>query len=551
MNWKTISLLVKAYWLGNKPLSSALERLSFSKKSRSSRLLSVLIALMLMVMFGYFSLLLGLNYFSYQTLGMMIDQPRMGLFIASTLSFFAVLFFSFTSIRDFLYTAKDILLVRSLKVGDGSLCVSRLILLYLHYAPLYWFLMLPALVVGAFVQGIGVSYVLLSCMHLLLGPLLPLCVSVLVALALIGAGKGKRFRFFEEIAPMVLLVVMLVGISASFTRNLAQDSLLDFQYEEMLANLAPLLTALMSKLGLFVLQANQLFSFSAALLCAGLTLVCICITVVVVVFTYQANFSKLLSNMSTRSRRKGAYAWRANSQMAALFKRELVVIRSESSFMFELFGELFIPVILIVVYMLTGVMDEMAVIADTLKAFPFFPQVVLLVMLLVANLGMLSSTSVSRQGRMFCFDRLYPVTPAVYVQAKLLLHLCLVGLPNLLYLCLSLIFFNLSLFHLMWMIPLSLVLILLAATLHLGIDYHHPRLDWTLAQQAMKSNTNGLIGLGLSFVMEVVAAGFLLLPALLGIPFLSFAGLLLVLGLLLLRYTYRVTVKQAAQALAK
>ncbi|MDD4038030.1 MAG: hypothetical protein PHF06_06540 [Sphaerochaeta sp.] len=551
MSWRTIYLLVKAYWLGNKPIASALERLSFQRKGSRSSLLSVVIGLMLLVMFVYFSLLLGLNYYSYQTLGLLIDQPLMGLFIASALSFFGLLLFSFTSIHDFLYTAKDILMVRTLKVGDASASLSRLILLYLHYAPLYWFLTLPALVVGSFIQGVSISYVLYSLLYLLFGPILPLCCSVLVALILIGASRGKRFRFLEEIAPMILLVLFIVGISASFTRNLGEDSLLDFQYEAMLATVAPLLTSLLEKLPLFTLQAKQMFSFSSSLLMVAINGIFVLLTSIAVVRTYQANFSKLLSNQSTRSRRKRAYEFKANSQVSALLKRELVVIRSNSSFLFELVGELFIPVILIVVYMLTGVMDEMAVLADTLKDFPFFEQILFLIMLLVANLGMLSSTSVSRQGRMFVYDRLYPVSAAVYVQAKLLLHMCLVGFPNIIYLSLSLLFFGLSLYHLLWMIPLSLTLILLGATLHLSIDYHNPKLDWTLAQQAMKSNTNGLIGLALSFVLEVVVAAFLVLPVLLGLPFIYFAAILCALALLSLRYTYRLVVTQASQALAR
>ena len=551
MNWKTINLLVKAYWIGNEPIASVLERLSFSRKSSRSKLVSILISLMLLAMFVYFSLLLGLNYYSYQMLGMLMEEPRMGLFIASALSFFVLLLFSLTSIHDFLYTAKDIVLVRSLKIGDASLSASRLILLYLHYAPLYWFLTLPALVVGTFIQGISVNYVFFSLLYLLFGPILPLCCSVALTLLFIGISRGKLFRFLQVIGPMVLLVVFMVGMSASFTRNLGQDSLLDFQYEAMLANLAPLLQSVQQKLPLFKAQANQLFSFTSVLQIVALTMACLLVVGFLVVRTYQTNFSKLMSNQSTRSHRKREVVFKANSQMAALLKRELVIIKSNSSFLFELGGELFIPVILIGVYMLTGVLDEMAVVTDTLTKFPFFEQLLFLVMLLVANLGMLSSTSVSRQGRMFMYDRLYPVPASVYVQTKLVLHLCLVGFPNLIYLSLSLMFFRRSILHLVWMVPLSLSLILLAATLHLGIDYHNPKLDWTLAQQAMKSNTNGLIGLGISFVLEVVVAAFLILPSLLNIPFLYFACLLFVLVLLLLRHTYRLCVDQATQALAR
>jgi ABC-2 type transport system permease protein len=46
MSWRSIYLLIKAYWLGTKPIASALERLSFQRKGSRSSLHSVVIGLM-------------------------------------------------------------------------------------------------------------------------------------------------------------------------------------------------------------------------------------------------------------------------------------------------------------------------------------------------------------------------------------------------------------------------------------------------------------------------------------------------------------------------
>jgi ABC-2 type transport system permease protein len=99
---------------------------------------------------------------------------------------------------------------------------------------------------------------------------------------------------------MILLVLFIVGISASFTRNLGEDSLLDFQYEAMLATVAPLLTSLLEELPLFTLQAKQMFSFSSSLLMVAINGIFVLLTSIAVVRTYQANFSKLLSNQGTK-----------------------------------------------------------------------------------------------------------------------------------------------------------------------------------------------------------------------------------------------------------
>ena len=185
------------------------------------------------------------------------------------------------------------------------------------------------------------------------------------------------------------------------------------------------------------------------------------------------------------------------------------------------------------------------------RSFVFLPELLFLVLLMMASLGMLSSTSVSRQGKMFNLDRLYPLQAKHFVQAKLVLHLLLFGLPNLAYLIISLLALQLSLFHLGWMAPLSLLSLAVISTLHLALDYHHPNLDWTTAQQAMKSNLNGLLGMLIALAWVVVVAALLLLPHFLPIP--SFLGwvLLALIGPLALLCSHRLAVGEASLALTR
>lgn len=239
------------------------------------------------------------------------------------------------------------------------------------------------------------------------------------------------------------------------------------------------------------------------------------------------------------------------SPVRALVGRELVILKSESAFIFEAVGELLIPLILLVVWTVTGTIGDMALLVEALMSLTIVDELLFLILMLVSNMTMISSTSVSREGRHLAKNRLYPLKASVFVDAKLLFHLALVGGTNLIYLASTLLLAGRGLASFVWMAPLSLLTIAAVAPFQLAIDYHNPNEEWTLAQHAMKSNPNGLFGLLVSLLFVLVDALFLIVLPLFGLPaVVSRVLLLLVLtGSTLLGY--RLAVTQASRALAR
>ncbi|MDD3056918.1 MAG: hypothetical protein PHO72_01275, partial [Sphaerochaeta sp.] len=131
------------------------------------------------------------------------------------------------------------------------------------------------------------------------------------------------------------------------------------------------------------------------------------------------------------------------------------------------------------------------------------------------------------------------------------LHLVLFGVPNLIFLSISVFALRISFFHLVWMVPLSLSTLSLIAALQLAIDYYRPNLSWTTAQQAMKSNLNGLLGMLVALACVVVIAVLLLLPYVSPVPHALGYSLLLLLFPLSLILSYRLAVRQASLALSR
>ncbi|HRV24168.1 MAG TPA: hypothetical protein P5046_03020, partial [Sphaerochaeta sp.] len=146
--------------------------------------------------------------------------------------------------------------------------------------------------------------------------------------------------------------------------------------------------------------------------------------------------------------------------------------------------------------------------------YPIFEPVVVLIVLLMSNINLLSCTSVSRQGRLALHDRLYPLEPKIFVNAKFYLHMALVGTTNTIYLLAATLILKLSIGNLWFYVMLSLISIAGTSYFHLAIDYHNPLLEWTSAQQAMKRNPNGFLGMLVSFLFVVWVALFLV-----GLPY--------------------------------
>lgn len=239
------------------------------------------------------------------------------------------------------------------------------------------------------------------------------------------------------------------------------------------------------------------------------------------------------------------------SQTRTLIVRELEVIRSQSVFMIELVGELLIPLILLGVYALTGVLGEIQGVATQVASSPYLPYGLVLGVLLISSISMLSSTSVSRQGPQFALDKVLPLSPRAFVKAKLALHLCLVGTTNLVYLVVSLLFFRLSLMHLLWMVPLTLFVVFSIAAFGLAIDYKRPLLTWTIPQQAMKSNMNGLLGMGSSLGVLMVEGIALFVPILLASSPETGIGLSLLVAAGLCFLSWKVCLRHASSAFSR
>ena len=556
MRISIVILLVKAFLDGVKPLRTYFSRLSVSDQAKKGRgrVLQVVLSALLVFSFGILIVMVGFNYYSYQTLGALMGIPCLGMFLAALAGFFFLFFVASIGLSSIIYRGKDMSLACTLPVSERELLVSRLLIAYILYLPIYAGIVLPGIVVAAFVEGVSVLFVVGGLALLLLGPLLPLSLALLVATALVRLSKGRRFRMVEQLFSFVFILGFSLVMITLFSRNLGEDASFQVDYQGMMLSVGTTFNTLIKLFPLFVLQATVLWSVPAFFVQVLLLVLIPSVICMWVGRGYARALSLVSSAQSVKRTKKNtgnSQSFKQKRAILTLMIRDMEVIKGHSVFMIEVVGELLIPLILLGVYALTGVLGELEGMASLVANSPYLPYGLFLGVSFVSSISMLSSTSVSRQGSQFALDKTLPLKPSEFVRAKLALHLVMVGTTNLIYLALALLFFRLSLVYLLWMVPLSLLVVFSNAAFGLGIDYRRPMLSWSIPQQAMKSNMNGLLGMGASFVVLIGVGIALFGPILLiSSPMLGIVLSLLVAGGLSL-LSWKVSIRQASSAFSR
>ncbi|AEV28505.1 hypothetical protein SpiGrapes_0663 [Sphaerochaeta pleomorpha str. Grapes] len=549
MRWSIVWTLVQAFFQGTKPVATYISRIVNKRDNLGGKILQIFLMLLLGFSFLVFEGMFAVNFYSYQVMGMMIDIPDLGMFVACFTGFMFLMVFSFSSVTSILYRGKDEPMVISFPVTEKEMVASRLAIAYLGNVATYAFVIFPALVASSLVKGVTPALVGGGILLLITGPLLPLSLGIFISSITLRITRGKRHMLFEQIVSLTLVVALMLAMTGSFSRNLSPGDTFAIDYQSMLANSAEILRRIYQALPLFAWQGRVVFQpvYIAPILLGSLAIGGL--LVIFVAKGFNRCFSFAQGNQIRHRQRISQKPVKSTGLTASLMRRELECIFSSSAFTFELAGELFIPVILLGVYALSGVLSEMESLSVQLSSSPYFRYILFLIISLFSNISMLSSTSVSRQGAMFEMDRTYPIEASQIVRSKLLLHLVLVFCTNILYLIVSLAYFDLPMFNLLWMTPLSLGIILCCAAFGLGLDYGHPLLDWTIARQAVKSNLNGLFAMVFSLVVIVLEALFLVAPLYLGFK----EGLGIVLALFAIgifaSLSLKFSIKKASEAL--
>jgi ABC-2 type transport system permease protein len=131
--------------------------------------------------------------------------------------------------------------------------------------------------------------------------------------------------------------------------------------------------------------------------------------------------------------------------------------------------------------------------------------------LFVAGSNSLSSTSFSREGKMFYISKLMPVDPAIQLKTKWIFGTIITIIVIFPTYVLSWYIFKIHLLSIVILTVLMLIGISAVNILSLLIDAMKPSFEWENPQKAMKGNLNVLLSLILTTILIGCIAGIVLL----------------------------------------
>lgn len=551
MKISTIFILVRAFFSGSsfKEIfsmgASRTTRKSNKILSKAAKLVvSILIWICIGIAIASFMVMFGFTYYTLESLGQAMDfGPGLSVLFSLVASGLMLFIFGFMMSIDTLYKGRDLSFLRTLPVRESEIISSRILIMLTYLLPVHLLMVLPSLVINYIMYPFAVSTITGSLIILFVYPMIPIaicCLLSMVTCRLGGKGPGKlAVQIVLFIGMIMMMSIFQVNAMESFSAEMTLDQMSSMG--GIIGFLSGNLNSILKYLPVFLWFQRSLTGQPALLdsvlsIAAGIGFFALAAVLM------SRSYTAIASSMEggAKSSRKKAKAenpkFQSRSAVATLAIREWEVLKSSSSFLFEILGECCIPLILILVWGVMGSLGEITQMVDSIKDASFFPLIVCAVLMFFEGFCMISSTSASREGKYFEVNRTYPLDGTVFLNAKLLVHMLAVWVPNVIYALIAVIMFRLPWWHFLWIAALNFVFCLITGYQGLAIDLNKPMLTWKNPQQAVKQNTNGLKSMGLCiFEMLVVGGGFVALYLLVGIwagiiwLCISLAGLLVLL----------------------
>ena len=465
-----IPLLVKTYFKGNGGLSFiASFRIRSKKKNRSS--IGGYIGFTYLVLLYIFALFIR----AMNSLSVSLSAGAFELLITSLL--FSILF-TLTSVDNVLVKGPDLPILSTLPIKERDLTLSRFVILYSEAFVETLIVVIPYIIASIFLKFTSPIWYLLVLLELIIMP--ALTVSFMAIFSYLGVKNRLIYRIKSILIWALAILVIFI-----FLKSFGSFSQGDISF-------------LFKKGG--VVTTSSLVIFSLALL--GALLLTIIFTLLDI---YLAK--KVSGFVYTKEKHKrGTIRYRYHSQFSAMLLREWRIVFSHSAISIELILEVIIPAFLLVIYAIMGVASDLVSVFYIDAIQPYLSLLVALTVIFFYIFCLVSSTSVSREGKEFLISKTYPISYKSRVDVKLLFHLITVTPFMTLFLIISFIFFKVSLYESLALIAASILLTANFSLIGLAVDFKNPHTSWSRPQEAVKQNINGFTAAMFNLLLIIIIA---------------------------------------------
>lgn len=429
-----------------------------------------------------------------------------------------VLVFGIIHLVSTLYLAKDTDFYSTLPVKPVTVFAAKLAFVYLFETAIVVAILLPLIITFGIMSGAWAWFYILTILAILIVPSLPLAVAAIFAIPVMYiASKLKNRNIVSLIFYIVLygggMVLYFVFIFSSSYGE--EGELTPEQVEAMVQSMQVMLYvfypyAMLACAALGIPQFGLGLGASTAvcfLIFLGISLALIAILLLCGNFLYGKSVTANNQTYNSATVKKGEF--RSRGSIKALIKREYMNSLRTTQTAFQCYAVYVIPIIFSVVF---GVMfgqmfaQEQPELVEFGKIFSSFLTTSCLTIFLAA-VGNASITSFSREGKDMAMLKSMPVSAKQVVKAKTIAWLIPAVVSALVAVAVgSAINFDLEVF----LLSLFSMPLLASAFVFFGVlwDLRSPKLNWTDPTQAIKHNTNSIVGqvicMGVGFVVTMV-----------------------------------------------
>jgi len=535
--------------------STLFSRSGLSELGGGGRVWMVPLAVAGIGMLGVLFVLMAVHmYMGVLELGVMTGTPEMVFFVATLLTWLFLVFLGIAVVMSVFYFSSDIPALIPLPIPAREVIGAKFVVLLLYSYLLCALGFLPALFVYSGRMGPSAYVILSGLANFVLLPVIPAAVAVMFVFVLNRVISFSRYRTLLEVLGNSLFLIVIIGAQLVLPRLMIGN---DPQKVARVLLEKGSLFALLGKL----MPPAKLIAKSIAgsdgpgvhLLGVFLLTGAVCLVMVVLGERIFYEGYIMQSQVADVPRRvagvRGILQFmersgflRLRPPILALVSREWAILRSNSTFLFQSFSEVVVFPLLLVVFRLSAGSP-----LDALPAWLFESDAWSLccggVAVMLCGISSIYPSSVSKEGSLFGLSLTLPVRGSAQALAKLLFGLQFTLSAFFLNLVLLIVIFQMHPASLLYVVPMGLTALVFFGSVGVLVDVHRPLLAWTHPQQAMKSNMNVLIVMGID-VLAIAVVGFIVVRLLIAglapreAGFLT-AGIFGILDFLVLRFLAR------------
>jgi len=448
-----------------------------------------------------------------------MNAPQLVLTMAAISTGFIVLFFGIFYILSTLFLAKDTEFLASLPVRQGTVFISKFVLVLLGEYPFAFFLMLPPVIIYGTGTKQGVLYYVLAILCILLLPLLPLVISAVLSLLLMNVVARSRRR---DLITIIGSVIMIIAI---FTAQNYLISRMPENREEFLLTLFQSSNAIVEFMGrifrpaVWVTKALTSGGFDAFINFVYLLLSSVVFLAVVYYIASLIYMKGATAQLETqRSGKKAKLSYKGSSQAMAIFKNEWrILLRTPIYALNSLVVVIMAPFIMMLPMMGGNLANDpdLQVIYNLIGGVENRLEVTLILAAVITGFSLFNpaiSTSISREGKNIWVLKNIPVAPETQVKGKFLAGYSISFGAAVLAALMAMFSFKIPASAIFIVILLSALVIIPICALGLVVDLIRPKLSWNNPQEAIKQNMNSFFGMliGVVFIFIFGIISFLL-----------------------------------------